>query len=83
MWFVNKSFSNNVDDSRLQNSVLYRAYAQELAKLHSIPYEALPKRKTYELNYVEAGLVDQWATMAHWNTMHVYVMDYISAHLHV
>ena len=34
---------------------MYRAYGTELAKLHSIPYDALPKRKTFEINYVKLG----------------------------
>ena len=54
---------------------MYEAYALALAKLHSIPHDALPKRKTYMINYVDLGEAFQWAIFAHWNTWHVYVMD--------
>jgi len=68
--------SRDVGENRLDRPSMYRAYGTELAKLHSIPYDALPKRKTFEVNYVKLGPVYQWAAMAHWNTMHVY--DYLT-----
>ena len=68
--------SEDVDDSRLDVPDLYQAFSRHLARVHSIPYDALPKRKSYLNNYGELGDTFVWAHIAHWNTMHVYALNF-------